>query len=386
MLYYKKGSLGMKIEEMYIYQDILKEVDKVQISEIDLQKYIYDVLALAKKILNIKNVNLKFEPMEENKFGASDNTDTIIVNKNLLKMKNIYELTKTIFHECRHIYQGNRTKIKIGEKIVPTIPLLFCDETIFYLDSIFTQSQCYNFYLTSFSEKDARDFANEMCLSLYQYLEKNIKNHNPQKLAKILRNACQKDIKVEEKEYREAMYSQEYNNAKIKNIVKRATHNLIEKAKQDVKYLRENQEATKSTKEYADFIEDEEIQMKISHINFSFLVLELKLCALVSIYCDDEMKKEILDFCVSNLDNETLATTCIMLNNYSTWNPTKEDVTFALKLLNKWGSSFDEICTYLSRFDKNDLAVLYAPIIESKITKEKLNKQSSKKIDGEKIK
>ena len=45
----------MKIEEMYIYQDILKEVDKVQISEIDLQKYIYDVLALAKKILNIKN-------------------------------------------------------------------------------------------------------------------------------------------------------------------------------------------------------------------------------------------------------------------------------------------------------------------------------------------
>ena len=59
MLYYKKGSLGMKIEEMYIYQDILKEVDKVQISEIDLQKYIYDVLALAKKILNIKNVNLK---------------------------------------------------------------------------------------------------------------------------------------------------------------------------------------------------------------------------------------------------------------------------------------------------------------------------------------
>ena len=142
----------MKIEEMYIYQDILKEVDKVQISEIDLQKYIYDVLALAKKILNIKNVNLKFEPMEENKFGASDNTDTIIVNKNLLKMKNIYELTKTIFHECRHIYQGNRTKIKIGEKITPTIPLLFCDETIFYLDSIFTQSQCYNFYLTSFSE------------------------------------------------------------------------------------------------------------------------------------------------------------------------------------------------------------------------------------------
>ena len=77
----------MKIEEMYIYQDILKEVDKVQISEIDLQKYIYDVLALAKKILNIKNVNLKFESMEENKFGASDNADTIIVNKNLLKMK-----------------------------------------------------------------------------------------------------------------------------------------------------------------------------------------------------------------------------------------------------------------------------------------------------------
>ncbi len=386
MLYYKKGSLGMRLEEMYIYQDILKEVDKAEFSCIDLQKYIYNILALAKKILNIKTVNLKFESMDENKFGASDNKDTIIVNKNLLKMKNIHDLTKTVFHECRHIYQGNRTKIKIGEKIEPTIPLLFSDETIFYLDSVFSQSQCYNFYLTSFSEKDARDFANEMCLSLYQYLEKNIKNHNPQKLAKILRNACQRDIKFEEKEYREAMYSQEYDNAKIKNKVKTATHSLIEKAKQDVKYLRENQETIKSPKEYADFFEDAEIQMKISHINFSFLMLDLKLCALVSIYCDDEMKKEILDFCVSNLDNETFAATCIMLNNYSTWNPTKEDITFALKLLNKWGSNFDEICSYLSRFDKNDLAVLYAPIVESKTTKEKLNKQTSKLNDGEKIK
>lgn len=182
------------------------------------------------------------------------------------------------------------------------------------------------------------------------------------------------------------MYSQEYDNAKIKNKVKTATHSLIEKAKQDVKYLRENQETIKSPKEYADFFEDAEIQMKISHINFSFLMLDLKLCALVSIYCDDEMKKEILDFCVSNLDNETLAATCIMLNNYSTWNPTKEDITFALKLLNKWGSNFDEICSYLSRFDKNDLAVLYAPIVESKTTKEKLNKQTSKLNDGEKIK
>ena len=58
----------------------------------------------------------------------------------------------------------------------------------------------------------------------------------------------------------------------------------------------------------------------------------------------------------------------------------------ALKLLNKWGSNFDEICSYLSRFDKNDLAVLYAPIVESKTTKEKLNKQTSKLNDGEKIK
>lgn len=361
------------------YFEILKELDKERVRDIDIKAYIQKVFNLVKKHLGIEYAELTFEYMEKDIFGKSDNRSVITINRTLLNLSNIHDLTQSIFHESRHIYQAKNNKIEIDSKMKPTIPLIFSDQTIFYLSVIFTPSQCYNLYYTTITEKDARDYANNMCETLYNFLQKNTKNINAQKLSQILKTANEQSVEIEDKKYKRCMYDLNYNMKEIADKVKNELNENISVANKQVKFLKKYKNSNVCN--YADSSENDIIQSQITHIKFSLLMLNLKLCALVSVYCDEDMKKTIKEFCLNNLDIEEVCDVYIYLHNYYNWDTTTEDMNKVLSVANDMKIPFNEICLYLFNYDKNELAKRYVKVIENKQKNEQNKIQKSVIID-----
>lgn len=345
------------LEEIYYYLDILSEIDKEKVKEIDMKAYTQKVFALAKRCLKIKDAELTYEQLEEETLGKSDNKKTIIINKNLLTLSRIHDLTQTIFHESRHLYQSKYNKIEIDFNMRPTIPLIFSDETLFYLTDILTSTQCYNLYFTSLTEKDARDYANKMCETLYDYLQQNIASPYAQKLLDILKTANKRSIELEKEKYKKSMFDLNYDMKEIAQKTKGEVNKVIAQANEDIQYL----------KEHISYDDDSIIHTKIAHIRFSFLILNLKLCALVSVYCDESMKNAIKNFCLNNVDIEEILDAYISVHNYHNWNATTSDINQLFTVVNEKKIPFDDVCLWLPNFDQNELAQRYANVIKRKM-------------------
>lgn len=376
--------MDIKFGEVYYYMRVLEEFDKERIKNIDLKAYAQGVFSLAKKLLDIEYAELVFEHIDETTFGKSDNKKTITINDKLLSIVRIGDLTQTIFHESRHIYQAKHNKIVIDSKIEPTIPLIMTDETVFYLDKIFTSTQCYNLYFTSLNEKDARDYANHMCKLLYEYLNANVQNKQPQELLSILLKANHASEIEEEKKYRESMFSLDYKFGEIKNKIKAKTHELLEKARLDATELRKLDNLNNNSKiDYADYCEEDEINKKAIHLRFSLFLLSFKLSAVVSTYCDDEIKGEIKEFCLKNKDIDEVVNIYLYLHNYPIWNTTSEDMNKVFEIALNYKIPFKELCLWLSNFDENDLAKRYAMFLTNQQVSKK---QNNNKLDEKNIK
>lgn len=328
----------MDAKNMYLYQNILQIVDKKNLHDIDVNLYARKVFELAKSLFGIKKASMTFEDLENNIEGQSVQNE-ITINKNLVNIKKLHELTNTIFHEMRHIKQFESYQKTLNFSVTPTIPIFFSDSTIFFTNNI-TNINSFDLYYTAINERDARNSALIESKNLFDFLNKNCKSKKAKSFSIFLYNSIQTTEQEEEKKYKRSLYNLDFNKIKLKRQVTKQINKILDEEEGSI-FLSQN------------FYEKE------SFDSFSAMLTYMKLSSLLLMYCDESIQKRLTEYCKKYIKIKDIAYTYIYFNNNYYWKTTNKDMKMIFEIANHYKLSFDEIADMLDKFDKNYLLNLY---------------------------
>lgn len=244
-----------------------------------IQDFYLCVFELAKELLQIYDIDIEFKPLNSERTYGYLLDNKICLNS---QEKNIFQMADTIFHELRHVYQRKTEKKKVLNCCrVPGFPIERVTSCISYLDEYKTHINPFYVYFTSTREKDARDYAYSQGIILFDYLKEKFKNNK-----KIDKYFEKNIIKYQNKHKKQQI---EYDN-------------YIYDLKQKEKYL------SKLMTEYIEFLIDQNNAV-LNLINIENGIVDIhtanklktfyiRLHVALSVYCDDNLTKKLLDYVI----------------------------------------------------------------------------------------
>ncbi len=322
-----------------LYNKLLECVDQPKYKKIKVKEFLKTVCMLAEKLYNVK-VNILFEKMNSNSWGsAKDNTITI--NTRYIKLRYLHELTNTIFHEIRHVYQHKTIKKELNSAFEPKIPPIATSMSVYFIKESETNINPYFLYYISQNEKDARDTARENSIKLFTYIYSNVKCAKIKKLFKFYVTNLKSNIPFENDLYNECLSNLPQDVNYIKNI----TIFMIEKT------LTLTQKAF-FNKESKDNVLANNSKKIIHHI-------EPTICGYVNLYCDEFIKKQIVEFCLQNKTEKECMNALLTTFNSYYCKVNKSDWGLLFKLCDTGNITMEQIKDKMFHYRMKDIQNLY---------------------------
>ena len=176
----------------FILDSIVTSLNNSGFLFVSLNQNIYNLFAdyfMSK--LNINNAQIEYVKLDKGEMAKlSESGNIISISTTMFKQKHHTDLLTSIAHELRHVYQKNnprRTKM-IDLPVPPMYPLRKCTSDCLQED-FRGEVDTLSYYLTSITEKDARDYSH---IEL-QNLLKEIKFHK--KASKKTKNWADEQLK-----------------------------------------------------------------------------------------------------------------------------------------------------------------------------------------------
>lgn len=322
-----------------LLNNILNSIDKQNWEDINLNEYIKHIIKLAEFCYHIPPSSYKISKLEDGNFGVCCDNKIEISDK-LLNFRAIYSLTKTIFHETRHIQQISNNKLQIDGNYEAVMPVVYCDGNINMLDCRKMNIDPYDIYFTCYIEKDARDTSLQFCKSLFKYLNKKTKTKSSKHYTETILSLIKKDEELEKKDYSESMYNLIYNksdlNAKVKNWL---------------------QSELKQLKQFP-------INTVDGSLSFQYWFFFLKFYAIITVYCDNEIKQMFNKFIVPRLKDMSVLAQYTFIHNFPFWNTTSGDIERIFAMYKKCNIPFSTLREQLFNYDDKDLAIRYKNFLQ----------------------
>ena len=279
--------------------------------------------------LNIKEIEVEYEKKNKNILGAYFlDKNKIMLNLNAINKSYPIDAFTTISHELRHCYKTNEKDIKKDFDVYNKsgYPLDNFNSFLFSILDI-KHINLRNYYYTSKKERDARDFSIEnvrfFCNMLFLTNEKNTLAH---KWAKNSLKKIEKFKKKEEKKYNRALKH-------VQQTYKTLTINVKNKIN---KLLNIN-----------------EFNVNIKNKNDLTPFVNKHIKNYLDVYCDNEIVRRILSYCIDIKDIETL----LVCLNHPSSNINISMFENCLKFVLKNSTLTDaEIIERLSNWDKDVLS------------------------------
>lgn len=306
-----------------LYKEILECIDKPKYKEIDIKNFLVKVCSLAQNIYKVK-ANINFEKLTSNSRGTA-NYNNITINTRHMKLRSLHEITNTIFHETRHVYQHLTIKKDLNGSFPPQIPAMSICTAVYLIKESRVNINPYYLYYTSQNEKDARDSARQECQKLFLYIYSNVKTPKIKKLFKIYLKKIASNNSFEDDLYAEYLSylprNIEYVKEKVIPMISE-TLSITQKAFEDLD--NDNCSLANDAKKYISYFTP-------------------TISAYVNLYCDDFIKNQVIEFCMLHKNIK--------------------------ELLNAMLTTFN---SYYCKLDKNDWILLFSLYDNNYISKEQI--------------
>lgn len=310
------------------------------------------------KKLELQNSRVEYPKLDKGELAKISETGNIIsVSKSMLSNRNQMNLTTSIAHELKHLHQKKTPKrYKTTDMPVTNLyPIKKCTLDS-YQEDFRGEINTHDYYITSFSEKDARDYANTQTIKLLE----NIKLHKnctakTEKWADKQISILSKNMQKEDEEFAQCLEGVLRTCTKLEHIIPSKIDLAL--SQMETKY------ATLNT------------VIGNSRTFDKYLYF----------YCNDDITKKIFDFALKTKDMDSIVM-CVnhpntkiseqnfldMLSIYSPNNKIKDTYTLS-QLLDNWTTSeINRLCNiYNKKFEqtKNTKKTKIAQLRKYKDTK-----------------
>ena len=302
------------------------------------KKFATELFAIAKKQLDCKDCKLRFIESEKNDLGfASVLNNSVTLNLNKMEKHTLYKTVSTIYHELTHIRQDTTENKKKLETFVPAeFPFIRCSGNEKFLPANLLGISPFLFYYTCQHEKQARDVGSECAMELFVEL-KNIAHTKPAKNGTIrLIERCINQIQLR--------WDKENENNNLATAQINAFFNQNPNFLQDAFNKIKQEFVFAAIKYNARSKERAQIENRFN----------CRVGSLVLMGCDNNLKKQILDFVASNFVNKgEIFNTLISVVDSPYSITTANEINLLIKFAEINNCPKETLLNFLVSWDKN---------------------------------
>ena len=320
--------------------------------------FLTELFEIAKVQMGCPECKLVFFDSDRNDLGYASQ-DHLTVNLNLQKIEkqNLYKSVSTIFHELEHLHAAKvEQKKKLGVAKPAVFPYLQAARGNGLLPTEILGIDTYLFYYTSTHEKNARDVGNECAMEVFEALRQISET---ERTATGTARHIDRTIMFLQRVKNEEQRNYNFACAEIKKFFAQ-NPNFYQSALQ--KIFAEFSEKTKQCQPFS------QQRKQLEEI------FNLRMGSLVFLGCDDQSKKQILDFARKNfVFKANVINTLILLVDAPYSKTTKQDFKILFDYARQCNCLNNELLGCLTNWDKQDVYdILREYMVENGLTKDQV--------------
>ena len=301
------------------------------------KNFAIELFEIAKKQLGCPNCKLKFVDNMQNNLGVASVVDnSVTLNLSKMEKQTLYKTVSTIYHELTHLRQDLLDDKKQPDTIkVAQFPFVRCVANEAFLPAEMLGINPFMFYYTCKHEKQARDVGSECAMELFVALNEMAKTKQTRTGAQRLIERCINQVQMR-----------------------------WDKENADYKFAASQIEMF--LKQHPNFVQDTLNKIKQEFLldagKFGIASNERRKCesrfnarvgALVLMGCDENIKKQILDFVSANFVNSgEIFTTLVSIADSPYSKTTKNDLTTLFKMAQQVGCPKETLLSLLVSWEK----------------------------------
>ena len=328
--------------------------------------FLTELFEIAKVQMGCPECKLVFFDSDKNDLGyASQDHLTVNINLQKIEKQNLYKLVSTIYHELEHFHARKvETKKQLGVERVAKFPYFQAARGSHLLPTEILGIDTYLFYYTSIHEKDARDVGNECAMEVFEALKQ---------ISETEKTATGTARHID----RTIMFLQRVKNEEQRN------YNFA--CAEINKFFAQNPNFYKSAlnKIFAEFLEKAKHCQPFSQERKKLEeMFNIRMGALVFLGCDDQSKKQILDFASRNfVFKGNVINALILLIDAPYSKTTKQDFKLLFDYARQCNCLNNQLLGCLTNWDVQDVYdIVREYMVENNLSKDQVQIQDQQNI------